>query len=373
MKNPPTLESISETLSSGRSLSLSPDSRARMREELSAYADLHTHLPQPVRSPFLFSNIFFARRSLYALGMIVLLIGVSTGTTYAAGSSLPGDTLYPVKVNIAEPIQTALIPTTKGKAVWQAILAERRLDEATALAVANKLDAQNSTYLSGQFSVQVAASLANADVLAHDGNTEDSADVKSDLEAKVTAHADIIALVANTIQNTALANASTSDSVAPIALNDIAKTVRAAQNSITNDRVLAEADRGNTQADSNHSVTKSRAVALRVMKMVTEPTTTPVLMSADSTTTVVDESISVDTAGAVSAAPSPEAENRRKLRDAEIVDILRKNLKLFTALGIVGSSTQATTTPKTATTTATGDANITTNTNNDNVNIRDGK
>src|SRR3990167_11094777 len=68
----------------------------------------------------LFANFNFALTAKMAPAMLVLVLvfGLGGGVSYAAENSLPGDTLYPIKVNITEPARGLLARTPKAKAKW---------------------------------------------------------------------------------------------------------------------------------------------------------------------------------------------------------------------------------------------------------------
>ena len=65
----------------------------------------------------------------------ILIITISSGTlSYAAESAVPGDVLYPVKVNVNEMVRGSLKRTQEDQALWEAEKAERRLKEAEIIA-----------------------------------------------------------------------------------------------------------------------------------------------------------------------------------------------------------------------------------------------
>ena len=135
--------------------SLTPTERTRMRELLSEYARM-----KPARHAMSGGAGTFARffPQPFAAGFAALLIFAlsSTGIAYAAEGTLPGDPLYPVKVQVIEPIQTALITKPAEKVAWHMTLAERRIDEAAALAQKNALTPQTETKLEERFADNVA-------------------------------------------------------------------------------------------------------------------------------------------------------------------------------------------------------------------------
>lgn len=73
--------------------------------------------------------------------MIILIGG---GTAYASEASLPGDFLYPVKVDVAEPVVGALTFGASAQANWHEQLVERRLQESETLAEDNQLSTSST-------------------------------------------------------------------------------------------------------------------------------------------------------------------------------------------------------------------------------------
>lgn len=188
------MNQIEEQLKNLNTKRLPDEVRVRMREEIFAYAELHT-APEAaggsVRSPF--SYLYFRLYSgLAAVAFIIIALG---GTAYASEKALPGDVLYPVKVGIAEPLQTALVPSDRGKASWHAILAERRLEEAAQLAANGRLSTDAQDQLAVNFDSQVNASQKSAVRLEHNGDANGSLSVRSDLEARLSAHEHILSVI----------------------------------------------------------------------------------------------------------------------------------------------------------------------------------
>lgn len=124
--------------------------------------------PSSVRmhqSPYVFLPLRFVVPS-----VLVLVVLVGGSTVSAAAGALPGDLLYPIKISINERIEAAAAPTVEAKAEVLARQAERRVEEAQALAVEGKLDAETSAALGASFEAQA----AQAEMLA------EAADKKQD-------------------------------------------------------------------------------------------------------------------------------------------------------------------------------------------------
>ncbi len=189
------MTNLEEQLTHLNTVRLPEEAKTRMRAELIAYAELHAPRPAPISIPSPFFSAFSLR--IYSGLSIALLLIVSIGgTAYAAENTLPGDILYSVKVGFTEPLQTALVPSERGKAAWNAILAERRLEEAAQLAAINKLTPSVQTELATNLTAHISATETHAAELERSGDTTGSLSVQSDLEARLTAHEQILGVIA---------------------------------------------------------------------------------------------------------------------------------------------------------------------------------
>jgi len=87
------------------------------------------------------SYFLFFQRKLVA-GMAALCIVISGGVSAIAEGALPGESLYAVKVNVNEKMQSLLAFTDESKASVEAALAVRRLEEVKVLAKSGNLSLQ---------------------------------------------------------------------------------------------------------------------------------------------------------------------------------------------------------------------------------------
>lgn len=70
------------------------------------------------------------RHVAYVVFILVFIVSSTMGTlTYASDSTLPGDTLYPIKLHIAEPIVGLFTRNHEDKVSWEAMRFERRMNE----------------------------------------------------------------------------------------------------------------------------------------------------------------------------------------------------------------------------------------------------
>jgi hypothetical protein len=178
-----------------RRIRLSESVRDAVRERLSAYADLHA--VREAITPSRFAALDGLRLRFFQAAFVIFILAASTGgVAYASGAALPGDILYPVKVGFVEPLESAILTDTRSRATWNAILAERRLAEAASLAISDTLTEESRSYLEERFAYHAALSSGAAEEFMSAGNTDVALAVRSDLEARLTAHSDLFEYLA---------------------------------------------------------------------------------------------------------------------------------------------------------------------------------
>lgn len=187
------------------SLRLSETERRDMSYVVREYM---AHKPLPAQAGFpqehyavsiqRFSFSWIHRPLAAALALVFIFGG---GISYAAEGALPGDALYSVKTNINESVKVALATDTEAKANVQMQLAERRIEEAAALAAENRLDTETEITLAAAFEAH--ASNATQEVATID--EEDSsaaAEMTSRFETRLAAHEEVLALVSADVNAT---------------------------------------------------------------------------------------------------------------------------------------------------------------------------
>ena len=200
---------FTELKNSARANKLSQSEKQAMRVRLYNYLEQNpmgtfaapAALARPVRSTF----FFFSPRYMVPLAFI-LIIGLGSGTAFAAQGALPGDTLYPVKINVNEAVQTALATSPTAKAEVQAQLATTRLEEAETLAATGKLDANATAALASNFTAHAKAAQAVTQIIeSSDPGT--AAQLGADFNSTLAAHGAILTQIGDdsksdeTIQN----------------------------------------------------------------------------------------------------------------------------------------------------------------------------
>jgi hypothetical protein len=159
-----------------KSYRLSEDERAALRDRIVAAMESspavrnREELRLPPRGAhawaFLIKTSFTTPLSYRHLMTIVLLLALLAGgeTLLAAEQAFPGNTLYPVKVDIIEPIRATLAFSPEAKAKWQTQVAERRLEEGERLLASRPLSDENRAKIEAEF--ETAASSARARIEA---------------------------------------------------------------------------------------------------------------------------------------------------------------------------------------------------------------
>ena len=120
---------------------LTQDERASMDEAIFSFMKMHpleeAHEPAASDAPghntkpsgFVFWHVVFQKRFAYGALVGVLIVSLFAGTASAAEHALPGDVLYPVKVNVTEEIRSRMLISQKQKAQWEVERVRRRLTE----------------------------------------------------------------------------------------------------------------------------------------------------------------------------------------------------------------------------------------------------
>lgn len=116
---------------------------------------------------------------------IVLVVLAGAGMSYAAGDSLPGDFLYPIK-KVQENIQTDLPFGTQSHAETRTAQVGIRLKEAESLRAKNRLSKQVGESVDQEFRLERRSALDNIQQLISEGKEEQA----SSLHARLNAYQD---------------------------------------------------------------------------------------------------------------------------------------------------------------------------------------
>jgi hypothetical protein len=178
-------------------LALSP------QEKEAVFARLVAHMekrPARLVSPWQISVSRF--RFQYAIASLLIMVLAGGTVTFAAEGALPGDLLYPVKLNVTEPLQGAMVTGEIPKAKWQAQVAVRRLEEAETLAAQGRLNEATLRTVHDNFREGVQAFNASVRSAEEKEPSADLVNATVDFEADINAHARILSVVGDAATST---------------------------------------------------------------------------------------------------------------------------------------------------------------------------
>jgi hypothetical protein len=278
----------------------------------------------------------FLTHPIYAACVLVLCFGV--GTSYAAQSALPGQTLYAIKTRVNEPLQGILAMTPTQKAQWNAELTNRRLEEAEELAATDHLTPVATADIETGLETAIQNFDSNIALISRSDNVQ-AATRQSDLEASLNAH------------ETVLATLSTSQKKDT---SNITSLVHEHAEKVTQERTDTEA--ALTATDSPDVKT----AALAQKKFAQEAITNAKQLSANAFDTQVASSVSAITAEAKNDVQAGETEVKkgkwgkafgafqdaiRKMKENEDSVDTRQWLKVRFGIGLNASTSVSTSSP----------------------------
>lgn len=168
-----------------RSVRLSAEAKASGRAHLERLMQERPLTTPTVLSRPTTSGWWFALRPAFSFALIVVMVFSSgVGVAWAAERSLPGETLYRVKVGVTEPLRTLLTTDPKAKAEWQAERITRRLDELTVLEQEKRLEAPEQAVIETQLQEHIEA-LEN---LREEESETEADEVREQVRAELRSH-----------------------------------------------------------------------------------------------------------------------------------------------------------------------------------------
>ena len=108
---------------------------------------------------------------------------------FASESSLPGDFLYPVKVEVVEPLMGMVSLTQESKSMWEIELTHRRYLEAWALVTEGELKNSQVDSLLSHIEEHVEHAFRAIEKIEEGDGIEEALKMQSDLEATLQGHA----------------------------------------------------------------------------------------------------------------------------------------------------------------------------------------
>ena len=169
-----------------QNICLTKDEKKNIFEQVMKTPVVSPYAPVPTMWNYLRIHRSFA----YVFGSLLIFIMIGGTLAYAAEGSVPGDLLYPIKMNITEPIRDILAITPLARAKWEAEKAIRRLDEAKKLVLKNNLTSEYRDEIEKNFNKNIIAFHDNIQSLA--STTIKAEDIKSSFEKSINEHSDIL-------------------------------------------------------------------------------------------------------------------------------------------------------------------------------------
>lgn len=179
---------ILERIMSGNASLIKPDQ---------IHAEKSNNLSSP-RSPWnIYSFGISIRRHRFVSVAVIVVIVMFAGNSVVMASykTLPGDTLYPVKISVVEPIKIAFAGTTVAKAEIRAELVKERLREAERLAVKGMLTDSVEQKLNQRIEEQTTNLIEDVRSLEKVA-PEKAEDIKMTVEASIEGHGHVLEALA---------------------------------------------------------------------------------------------------------------------------------------------------------------------------------
>lgn len=133
----------------------------------------------------LFPNLKLQPMPIAIIALIAILGG---GTSFAAEKSLPGDLLYPIKVNVNEEVRGAFAFSPNAKAELETELIRRRLEEAAKLTTAGRINESVQAELEVRFKDHAGRAAEAIKALRERHDDEDADTLSTNLEVALRAH-----------------------------------------------------------------------------------------------------------------------------------------------------------------------------------------
>ena len=184
---------LKDIINKAKEVRLSAEDKAQVRENLVTFMNKEVESvrnEELVRHSNWHPKIWFSFARVPAMG--VLAVVLVTGVSFAAEGSLPGDILYPVKVNFNEEFQSLIAFSPESKAKFEIKRAERRLEEVERLALHNKLETHWKGNLEVRLEKQIERASKHVAMLEEKGELRKAALINDRLEVVLSVHGQIL-------------------------------------------------------------------------------------------------------------------------------------------------------------------------------------
>ncbi len=257
---------IEKLKSVSQNISLRKEEKLLMRENINKYMEsfpliaklgviesLMARLNSWKQAILSFRLLALKKTKIMITAIISLVLALSGGVSFAAQGSVPGDALYPIKVNVNEKAQVLLAVSPEAKLALQGKLAEYRLEEASKLAAEGKLNAENKKELEARFKANVKVFTENSKKLSDNDKNFNPTDLNIRFESQIKAYEAVL-------QNILNQSASTTATSTTNGANQFLFTINDAKMKIQENRGQFELKLGGTLSVLNGSTTATTTV-----------------------------------------------------------------------------------------------------------------
>lgn len=289
--------------SQAKRITLRPEEKQKMRAGILQFMDAHPAVRLNRTERRVYWSQLLTFRPLQTMTLILILALLSGGgISLAAEGTMPGDTLYLMKVEVNERIRGWAALTSEADAEWGTRRTERRLEEVEKLAAEGKLDAKLSVEIETRLAAHTKEAADQIAALRNNNKIEAAADASSRFETSLSAHQRILERVA--VEH---AGAETNMQV-------ILNNVRAAANTVAQVRSNTEVELLNISEDSDAAVNARLRVSAESRQKIAETTLASVRAYLDSTTSL-DEEAKIKAAAQVKVAENVLSEGKTQFEN----------------------------------------------------------
>lgn len=187
-------EELHKLFSVAKEISLSHEEKRQGAVEFHNFMKENPDGQKSILSPYI-KNIFIStfklvkQRQLVAVALaLVIILGGAGGTVYAAGNSLPGDLLYPIKIHVNEKLESAFARGTEAETRVAVKHTITRIEEVERLAIKGRVDKTDEESVSVTLASQSKAVRDNILKLKTEGNVDAAISISSDFENSLNDH-----------------------------------------------------------------------------------------------------------------------------------------------------------------------------------------
>lgn len=241
-------------------------------------------------------NTWISQQRWVVAGLALVIVIGSGGVVSAAEKALPGSILYPIKVDIVEPIRDTLTVSSEAQANWNAEKAERRIEEASALAVAGKLDEATQVDIETRLNKHAEAFDRALEQVRENGDEDRADEISVAFQAGLGARAQMLEVIAE--NDTASVSPEASPGASSNTFSKRQTRSNQASEEVQDKRVVVA------------SIARSRAESVRWGRTATSDTQAPVTATMSMMMSVEPESVANDVSS--DATVTPEAPSIEK-------------------------------------------------------------